>query len=56
MNSKNIIGIGLVAVSATLVCVLASAIGDGATRLLGKAIWYLPYATLVGGIRFLVAA
>lgn len=56
MKNRNIIGLALVAVAATLVCVLASAAGDEASRLFGKAVWYLPYATLVGGIRFLVAA
>ena len=56
MNRKNIIGITLLAIAATLVWVLASAAGDEAARLLGKAVWYLPYATLVGGIRLLVVA
>ena len=56
MNSKNIIGIALVAVTAVLACVLASTAGEPTVRLIGKAAWYLPYVSLVGAVRCLVCA
>ena len=53
MNSnRNIIGIVLIALAATMVYLLVTSAGAEATRLFGKAAWYLPYATLVGSIRF----
>ena len=53
MNSnRNIIGIVLIALAATMVYLLVTCAGAEATRLFGKAAWYLPYATLVGSIRF----
>lgn len=53
-SSKNIMGLGLIAVTAILACVLASSAGESAVRLVGKAVWYLPYVSLVGAVRCLV--
>ena len=52
MNSKNIKGIALVGVAVALVCVISSSVGDSAAYLLGKAVWALPYVSLVGAVRF----
>lgn len=54
MNSKNIIGIGLVAMTAALALILMTSAGESAVRLVGKAAWYLPYISLVGAVRCLV--
>ena len=57
MNSnKSMIGIALIGLSATMVYLLVTGFGAEAVRLFGKAAWYLPYATLVGSIRFFRAA
>lgn len=54
MNSKNIIGIALVATTVALTLALSSSAGESAVRLVGKAVWYLPYVSLVGAVRCLV--
>ena len=57
MNSnKSMIGIALIGLAATMVYLLVTGIGAEAARLLGTAVWYLPYASLVGSIRFFRAA
>ena len=57
MNSnKSMIGIALIGLAATMVYLLVTGVGVEAVRLLGKAAWYLPYASLVGSIRFFRAA
>ena len=57
MNSnRNMIGIALIALAATMVYLLVTGVGAEATRLFGKAVWYLPYASLVGAVRFFRAA
>ena len=57
MNSnKSMIGIALVGLAAAMVYLLVTSAGAPAARLLGKAAWYLPYAALVGSIRFFRAA
>ena len=56
MNSRNIIGIALVAVAASLIWGITSSVGESAVRLCGKAVWYLPYVALVGSVRFFRAA
>ena len=57
MNSnKSMIGIALIGLAATMVYLLMTSAGAEATRLFGKAAWYLPYAALVGSIRFFRAA
>ena len=57
MNSnKSMIGIALIGLAATMVYLLVTGIGAEAARLFGKAVWYLPYAALVGSIRFFRAA
>ena len=53
-SSKNILGLGLIAVTAILAYVLASSAGESAVGLVGKAVWYLPYVSLVGAVRCLV--
>lgn len=55
-SSKSMIGIALIGLAATMVYLLVTGIGAEAVRLLGKAAWYLPYAALVGSIRFFRAA
>ena len=56
MNSKNIVGLALIVIAASLACVLASSAGEPTVRLIGKAAWYLPYVSLVGAVRCLVRA
>ena len=57
MNSnKSMIGIALIGLAATMVYLLVTSAGAEAARLFGKAVWYLPYAALVGSIRFFRAA
>lgn len=57
MNSnRNMIGIALIALAATMVYLLATGVGAEAVRLFGKAVWYLPYASFVGAVRFFRAA
>ena len=56
MNKNTVIGIALVAVSAILIGVISTSAGDSAARLVGKAVWYFPYASLIGGVRFLSIA
>ena len=57
MNSnRSMIGIALIGLAATMVYLLMTSAGTEATRLFGKAAWYLPYVTLVGSIRFFRAA
>ena len=51
-GNKSMIGIALIGLAATMVYLLVTGIGAEAARLLGKAAWYLPYAALVGSIRF----
>ena len=55
-SSKSMIGIALIGLAATMVYLLVTGIGAEAVRLLGKAAWCLPYAALVGSIRFFRAA
>ena len=55
-SSKSMIGIALIVLAATMVYLLVTPAGAEATRLFGKAAWYLPYASLVGSIRFFRAA
>lgn len=52
MNRKNIIiGLALVAVAAVLSALAATEAGDLAARFVGKAVWYVPYAALIGALR-----
>ena len=55
MNKKNIIGIALIASTAAFACLACSSAGDYVARFVGKAVWYLPYASLVGGVGMLRA-
>ena len=55
MNNKNIIGIALVAIAAGMVCLITSSAGESAAYLFGKAVWTLPYISLVGAVRFFKA-
>jgi len=56
MNKNAIIGLALVAFAVALSCVLAGSVGEATKGLLGKAVWYLPYAAFVGGVRNLFLA
>ena len=57
MNSnRSMIGVALIGLAATMVYLLVTSAGAEAARLFGKAAWYLPYAALVGSIRFFRAA
>jgi len=51
MNENAVIGILLVLVAGVLAYVLAASEGGLVESLVGKAVWYLPYAALVGGLR-----
>ena len=53
MNRKNIIGFALIVAAAALAVLACSSVGDYAARLIGKAVWYLPYASLMGGVSML---
>ena len=55
-KKENENGIALIGLAATMVYLLVTSAGAPAARLLGKAAWYLPYAALVGSIRFFRAA
>jgi len=51
MNKNAVIGLLLVGVSGVLTYVLAATEVGLAEDLVGKAVWYLPYVALVGGLR-----
>ncbi len=51
MNRNKMTGLALVASALALVGFCASAPGDLVEGYIGKAVWYLPYAALVVGIR-----
>ena len=55
-GNKSMIGIALIGLAAAMVCLLVTSAGAPVARLLGKAAWYLPYAAVVGSIRFFRAA
>ena len=50
MIKMNMVGMVLVAVSATLVALLAMGVGETAAFFVGKAVWYLPYVGAVGAV------
>ena len=56
MNKNAIIGLMLVVSAGGLAGVCAASSGGVAESLFGKAIWYLPYLALVGGVRQLARA
>ena len=56
MNKNKMIGLGLVASALVLIGLCASSQGDVLAGYVGKAMWYLPYAVLVSGVRHLVRA
>ena len=56
MNKNAYIGFALLAAAAAIACLIPTYAGSVAARLVGKAVWYLPYAALVGGFRFLARA
>ena len=56
MNKTNMLGIALITAAAILSALIATSAGDTAVRLVGKAVWYVPYAVAIGGIRCLVRA
>lgn len=54
INTKNLIGGTLLVVAAAVMLALAkTCVGDAVVHLVGKAAWYLPFAALVCGVRFL---
>lgn len=56
MNSnKSMIGLALIGLAAAMVYLLIIGIGVEAERLFGKVVWYLPYVSLVGAVRFFCA-
>lgn len=56
MNKNKMIGLALVALALVLVGLCASAQGGYVAGYIGKAMWYLPYAVLVVGVRHLARA
>ena len=58
MNNRKTVtlALALVLVAAGLGGLLATSVGEPVVRLVGKAAWYLPYATLVGAVRVLKLA
>ena len=51
MNNRDIIGIALVGIMAVTAFFITEPVGASAVRLLGKAVWYLPYVLLLGAVR-----
>ena len=56
MNNRNIMGFALVGLAVVLAGLIASSAGDAVARLVGRAAWYMPYAALVGAVRYFRAA
>ena len=56
MNKNAYIGFALIAAAAAIACLTPTSAGSLAARFVGKAVWYLPYAALVSGFRFLARA
>lgn len=56
MNKTKLAGLALVASSLMLVVYCATTDGGIAADYVGKAVWYLPYAVLLAGLRKLVRA
>jgi len=56
MNKNAMVGLVLVIAAGVLAGLCASAQGGFANGLFGKAVWYLPYAVLVAGVRNLARA
>lgn len=57
MNRKNVvIGLAFVAFAGVLAYAVASSTGGVLSELFGKAVWYVPYAALVCGVRALLRA
>ena len=63
MNRKNnmdrksnmrLAGVALVLAAGVLGCLVQSAASEGLVRLVGKGVWYLPYACVIGAVRCLV--
>ena len=51
MNRRNMLGIAFVIAAIAMTCLVTTSFGETAGRLVGKAVWYLPYALLVGAGR-----
>ena len=49
-NSKVMVGTAFAFVAVAAVCVFASSAGDAVVRLIGKAAWYLPYASAAAAV------
>ena len=57
VNTRQVVcGIALIALAAASACLMATSAGEVAARLVGKAVWYLPYVSLVLAVRCLRAA
>lgn len=56
MNKNMVLGIAFVALSAALAAWVAALRGSALDLLVGKAMWYVPYVSLVAGIDQLIRA
>ena len=56
MNKNMVLGIAFVALSAVLAAWVAALRGSALDLLVGKAMWYVPYVSLVAGIDQLIRA
>ncbi len=56
INRNVVIGSALFAAAVTGLVLATGSTGDYAARFVGKAVWYAPYAALVGALRFFAHA
>lgn len=56
INRNVVIGLALMAFALAGIALVAGSFGDYAARFVGKAVWYVPYAAMVGSVRFLAHA
>ena len=52
MNKNSLLALALVLLAALSIALIASSLGSLLTGAVGKSVWYLPYAALVGAARF----
>lgn len=50
MNKNTLIAAGLVILAGLSLWLIGSSVGDTLAGALGKTLWYLPYAALVGAV------
>ena len=53
MKKQSVVGFAFIALACALVAFACSSLGESVGSFVGKAVWYLPYAALVIGVRLL---